>query len=80
MLGFGKCTIPMNGAGIQRYLDVGVRPDQLILARGTAMLYFKRNNPTDRYCPIAQVPFRGINCSGKAGSGKRIILNLLQTG
>ena len=67
--------------GIQRYLDIGVRPDQLILGvpwYGYRYPCLKGTNPTDRYCPIAQVPFRGINCSDAAGSevGLNGILNL----
>lgn len=63
--------LPIAQLGIQQYLDVGVSPSQLILGvpwygydypclPGTAV--------DARFCPIREVPFRGVNCSDAAGS------------
>ena len=35
--------------------------------------------PTDRYCPIPLVPFRGVNCSDAAGS-EMGVLDILRLG
>jgi len=78
---------PFSGTvrGVSRYLDLGIPPSQLVLGvpwygyrypclRGTA--------PTARFCPIAQVAFRGVNCSDAAGSevGYKEILRRLGSG
>lgn len=57
--------------GLRRFLDLGVRPDQLVLGvpwYGYRYPCIDGTPSTARTCPIAEVPFRGINCSDAAGS------------
>lgn len=57
--------------GIERYLDLGVPPSQLVLGvpwYGYRYPCLPGTTADARFCPIAEVPFRGINCSDAAGS------------
>jgi len=56
--------------GIERYLDLGIAPSKLVL--GVAWYGYRYQclpgTAADAvYCPIKQVPFRGVNCSDAAG-------------
>lgn len=56
--------------GIERYLDLGISPSKLVL--GVPWYGYRYpclpGTSTDAvYCPIKQVPFRGVNCSDAAG-------------
>jgi len=56
--------------GIQRYLELGIAKEKLILGipwYGYEYPCLPPMQKTDTYCPIRSVPFRGINCSDAAG-------------
>ena len=56
--------------GIQRYLDVGIKPAQLVLGvpwYGYSYPCLPGTKPDSPTCPTKEVPFRGINCSDAAG-------------
>ena len=70
--------------GIQRYLDIGVQPDKLILGVPWYGYQYPCLSGTDkkaRYCEIPEVPFRGINCSDAAGGELALgsLLNLFNS-
>ena len=70
--------------GIQRYLDIGVQPDKLILGVPWYGYQYPCLPGTDkkaRYCEIPEVPFRGINCSDAAGGELALgsLLNLFNS-
>jgi Di-N-acetylchitobiase len=70
-LASANAPYPGTIRGIQRYLDIGVSPDKLILGipwYGYHYPCLEGTSPTDRYCEIKQVPFRGVNCSDAAGA------------
>eukprot|EP00928_Gymnodinium_smaydae_P057646 TRINITY_DN40867_c0_g1_i1.p1 TRINITY_DN40867_c0_g1~~TRINITY_DN40867_c0_g1_i1.p1 ORF type:complete len:396 (+),score=30.08 TRINITY_DN40867_c0_g1_i1:66-1253(+) len=57
--------------GIERYLDLGIDPSKLLLGvpwYGYRYPCLPGTAPDAVYCPIKQVPFRGVNCSDAAGS------------
>ena len=57
--------------GLQRYFDLGIDPAQLILGvpwYGYRYPCLEGTSPQARFCPIKEVPFRGVNCSDAAGS------------
>ena len=56
--------------GIERYLDIGIAPSKMVL--GVPWYGYRypclSGTSTDAvYCPIKQIPFRGVNCSDAAG-------------
>ena len=56
--------------GLSRYLALGVRPSQIILGvpwYGYRYPCVVGTASSAEVCPIAEVPFRGINCSDAAG-------------
>lgn len=56
--------------GIERYLDLGIAPSKLILGvpwYGYRYPCLPGTAADAVYCPIKQVPFRGVNCSDAAG-------------
>ena len=56
--------------GVQRYLDLGIAPDQLILGvpwYGYRYPCVPGTPPNAVYCPLKPVPFRGVPCSDAAG-------------
>ncbi len=74
---FDACVAAANAPyfgmehGLQRYLDLGVSPQQLVLGvpwYGYRYECVAGTSATATTCPIPQVPFRGINCSDAAGS------------
>lgn len=71
---FGKCIagansgFPRAASGLQRFLDIGVPADQLVLG----VPWYGYNYQclalsTTNECTIIKVPFRGVNCSDAAG-------------
>ena len=63
--------LPIAILGAQQYLDVGVPASQLILGvpwYGYSYPCLPGTAPDARFCPIKEVPFRGVNCSDAAGS------------
>lgn len=77
---------PFGGTvrGISRFLDLGVPASQLILGvpwYGYRYPCLEGTTPDARFCPIKEVPFRGVNCSDAAGSevGYKEILVRLRT-
>ena len=65
--------------GLERYLDLGVSPSQLVLGvpwYGYRYPCLPGTAADARFCSIAEVPFRGINCSDAAG-GEVAISSLL---
>lgn len=57
--------------GIQRFLDLGIDPGQLVLGvpwYGYVYPCLPGTAPNAIYCPIAERPFRGVNCSDAVGS------------
>jgi len=57
--------------GLKRFLGLGVSPQQLILGvpwYGYRYKCLDGTAPAAHTCPIALVPFRGVNCSDAAGS------------
>jgi len=73
----GPCVAAANAPlagtvrGLQRYLDSGISPRQMILGvpwYGYRYECEAGTPPTATYCPIPLVPFRGVNCSDAAGS------------
>lgn len=74
---FDRCLASANAPlataqrGLQRYLDLGIAPAKLVLGvpwYGYAYPCLNGTRPDDVYCPIREVPFRGVNCSDAAGS------------
>jgi di-N-acetylchitobiase len=65
-------SIPGTGTWyIQRYVDLGIDKLKLFLGTPWYGYYYPCLVGTkidDRYCPIASVEFRGVNCSDAAGS------------
>lgn len=56
--------------GVSRYLHLGIPPTQLVLGvpwYGYRYPCLPGTPPADRFCPLKQVPFRGVNCSDAAG-------------
>jgi di-N-acetylchitobiase len=52
--------------GLQRFFDVGLNPQQLVLGvpwYGYRYQCSPGTAPDAVYCPIRKVPFRGVNCS-----------------
>ncbi|GBG29617.1 Di-N-acetylchitobiase [Hondaea fermentalgiana] len=73
---FGPCiagaNAPIAGTrhGVQRYLDLGISPSKLILGvpwYGYRYPCLPGTASDARFCPIKEVPFRGVNCSDAAG-------------
>lgn len=70
-LASANAPLPGTMRGVQRYLDLGVSPSQLILGvpwYGYRYVCEDGTDPKAIYCPIPLVPFRGVNCSDAAGS------------
>jgi di-N-acetylchitobiase len=74
---FGACIASANAPyfgmmqGIQRYLELGIAAQKLILGvpwYGYRYPCLEGARVDDRFCPIPQVPFRGVNCSDAAGT------------
>ena len=72
----GPCIAAANAPfagmirGIQRYLQLGIDAQKLILGVPWYGYRYQCLNGTksdSQYCPIRQVPFRGVNCSDAAG-------------
>ena len=56
--------------GIERYVSLGIDPKKLILGMpwyGYQYPCLRGTQANDRFCPIQEVPFRGVNCSDAAG-------------
>lgn len=73
---FDQCiagsNAPLPGMirGLQRWFDLGVDPSKLVLGvpwYGYRYPCLNGTAPNAVYCPIAEVPFRGVNCSDAAG-------------
>eukprot|EP00039_Didymoeca_costata_P000008 m.43756 g.43756 ORF g.43756 m.43756 type:complete len:377 (-) comp10005_c0_seq1:47-1177(-) len=75
---FDRCLASANAAlsntmrGINRWLDLGISPQKLILGLPWYGYIYpcdegEMESPSSKYCPIASVPFRGVNCSDAAG-------------
>eukprot|EP00048_Salpingoeca_helianthica_P017748 m.238852 g.238852 ORF g.238852 m.238852 type:complete len:375 (+) comp22080_c0_seq1:91-1215(+) len=57
--------------GLQRFFDLGIAPGKLVLGvpwYGYDYPCLPGTAPDALFCPIREVPFRGINCSDAAGS------------
>jgi len=76
---FDQCIASANSPlvndkyGIEQFLALGISPDKLILGLpwyGYDYPCLTMNDPASPYCPIKQVPFRGVNCSDAAGTQK----------
>lgn len=74
---FDACTAAANAPyfgmvhGLQRYLALGIAPNKLVLGvpwYGYRYTCLPGTAADARTCPIAEVPFRGVNCSDAAGS------------
>lgn len=74
---FGRCiasaNTPLSTAqrGISRYLDLGIPLNKLVLGLpwyGYSYPCENASSDTDDFCRIAEVPFRGVNCSDATGS------------
>lgn len=56
---------------IQRFTDIGIPPAKLVLGLPWYGYDYPCTNdmesPQSKYCPIKEVPFRGVNCSDAAG-------------
>lgn len=88
---FDRCLASANAPlarvyrGLQRYLDIGVSPDKLVLGvpwYGYSYPCLNSTAATDVFCPIDLVPFRGVNCSDAAGTELAFydIMSLLDSG
>lgn len=71
----GKCIAGANSgfarttAGVQRYLDIGVPADRLVLGVPWYGYYYPCLSLSEtNECRIKEVPFRGVNCSDAAGT------------
>ena len=69
--------------GLQRYFGIGINPNKLILGvpwYGYRYQCLSGTSSDAVYCPIKQVPFRGVNCSDAAGSevGYAVIMSRLR--
>jgi len=56
--------------GIQRYIDLGIPKEKLILGLPWYGYQYTCLSPmqrTDNYCPIKAIPYQGVNCSDTAG-------------
>ena len=65
-----NAALPLALHGVQQYLDVPVDPSQLVLGvpwYGYDYPCEPGTQPDARFCPIKEVPFRGVNCSDAAG-------------
>mmetsp|Transcript_35360 Transcript_35360/g.82655 ORF Transcript_35360/g.82655 Transcript_35360/m.82655 type:complete len:416 (-) Transcript_35360:24-1271(-) len=65
-----NAPLPGTMRGVQRYLDLGIEASKLILGvpwYGYRYPCSKDTAADAQYCPIASVPFRGVNCSDAAG-------------
>jgi len=67
-----SANAPISGTkqGIEQYLELGVDRHKLILGvpwYGYQYPCLNGTQPHDRFCPIRQVPFRGVGCSDAAG-------------
>lgn len=67
-----SANAPLPGMirGLQRYFDIGVEPQKLVLGvpwYGYRYTCLPGTAPNTTYCPIQRVPFRGVNCSDAAG-------------
>lgn len=57
--------------GMQSYFNLGVDPKKIVLGvpwYGYIYECLPGTAPTDRFCPIPLVPFRGVSCSDAAGA------------
>ena len=57
--------------GIQRFFDLGIEPNKLVLGvpwYGYKYKCLPGTLPDAIYCPIQRVPFRGVDCSDAAGT------------
>lgn len=84
---YSRCIASANSPlsiaerGLRRYAQLGVPPAKLVL--GTPWYGYSypcsSGDAEDDVCPIALVPFRGVNCSDAAGSevGFLHVMNLL---
>lgn len=69
-LASANAPTPVVDRAIQRYSDIGIPPDKMILGLPWYAYDYPclpGMQPTDRFCPIKLVPFRGVNCSDAAG-------------
>jgi di-N-acetylchitobiase len=73
----GPCIAAANAPffgmmqGINRFLNLGIDPKKLVLGvpwYGYRYPCLEETAANARYCPIRQVPFRGVNCSDAAGT------------
>jgi di-N-acetylchitobiase len=73
----GPCSAAANAPfygmmkGITRFLNLGIDPKKLVLGvpwYGYRYPCLEETAANSRYCPIRQVPFRGVNCSDAAGT------------
>lgn len=58
-------------SGMQRWEDIGMPVHKMVLGvpwYGYTYTCLDGTRLEDRFCPIQQVPFRGVNCSDAAGS------------
>jgi len=74
---FGQCIASANAPkvvskhGIERYIQIGVSPKKLILGLpwyGYDYPCLLGTKDQDRFCPVREVPFRGVDCSDAAGT------------
>lgn len=79
-----NAPVPGMLAGLQRYQDLGIPFNKLVLGMpwyGYRYACLSGTSANSPYCPIEFVPFRGVNCSDAAGMEVpySTILNLSRT-
>jgi len=86
---FGPCIASANSPpalisdGMHAFLDLGIPSDQLVLGLPWYGYDYPCLSLTDDVCKIAEVPFRGVNCSDAAGKQRpfsNLLAQLNQTG
>jgi len=75
---YGQCIASANAPSgivqraIQRYTDIGIAPSKMVLGLPWYGYDYPCQadmaDPLSPFCPIAPIPFRGVNCSDAAGS------------
>jgi di-N-acetylchitobiase len=86
---YGRCIASANAPlskmqrGVERHFDIGVAPNKLILGLpwyGYDYPCLVGTRPDALFCPIAEVPFRGVNCSDAAGRERPYAAIMAQIG
>lgn len=82
---YGRCIASANSPtqvaelGISQFLDLGISPNKLIMGLpwyGYDYPCIDMESKTSKFCPIQEIPFRGVNCSDAAG-GERSFSDIM---